>query len=43
MVNMDAKLDTWKNSLLDMGKRNRLLNYRDTKKSSLRIVKPDLS
>ena len=42
MVNMDIKLDTWKNKLLDMGKRNRLLNYRDTRRSNLRIKRPDI-
>ncbi len=34
---MDLKLNTWKNKLLDMGKRNRLLNYQDTRRSNLRI------
>lgn len=42
MVNMEMKLDTWKNKLLDMGKRNRLLNYRDTRRSNLRIKFPDI-
>ena len=42
MVNMDIKLDTWKNKLLDMGKRNRLLNYRDTRRSNLRIKLPGI-
>ena len=36
------KLDTWKNKLLDMGKRNRLLNYRDTRRSNLRIIVPGI-
>ena len=42
MVNMDLKLNTWKNKLLDMGKRNRLLNYRDTRRSNLRIKIPGI-
>ena len=42
MVNMDMKLNTWKNKLLDMGKRNRLLNYRDTRRSNLRIKLPGI-
>lgn len=42
MVNIDLKLDTWKNKLLDMGKRNRLLNYRDTRRSNLRIIVPGI-
>jgi len=42
MVDMDIKLNTWKNKLLDMGKRNRLLNYRDTRRSNLRIKVPGI-
>lgn len=42
MINVDRKIDSWKNQLLDLGKRNRLLNYRDTKRSNLRIKQPDL-
>ena len=42
MTNIDAKLDIWKNRLLDLGKRNKLLNYRDTRKTSLRITKPEI-
>ena len=43
MSNIDRKIDAWQNKLLDLGKRNRLLNYRDTKRSNLRILKPDFS
>ncbi|MFP3088979.1 DUF4011 domain-containing protein [Treponema sp. TIM-1] len=39
---IDQKMDLWKKKLLDLGKRNRLLNYRDTKRSSLRIETPTL-
>ncbi len=42
MLNMDSKIDAWKNKLLDMSKRNRLLNYRETKRSTLRFIKPDI-
>lgn len=42
MPNIDQKLETWKNKLLDLGKRNRLLNYRDSKRSNLRIQKPSI-
>ena len=42
MAMIDQKLEAWKNKLLDLGKRNRLLNYRDTKRSNLRIKKPTL-
>ena len=39
-IDVDAKIETWKNKLLDLGKRNRLLNYRETKRSSLSILSP---
>lgn len=42
MATIDQKLEAWKNKLLDLGKRNRLLNYRDTKRSNLRIKKPTI-
>lgn len=42
MNNMEYKIETWKNKLLDLGRRNRLINYRDTKRSNLRIIKPDI-
>lgn len=41
MLNIDKKVEAWKNKLLDLGKRNRLLNYRETKRSSLKILIPD--
>lgn len=42
MTDMNLKLDTWKNRLLDLGKRNKLLNYRDTRRANLRIIKPEI-
>lgn len=42
MVDMDLKLNTWKNRLLDLGKRNQLLNYRDSRLGNLRILKPGI-
>lgn len=41
MIDVDAKIENWKNKLLDLGKKNRLLNYRDTKRSSLTIINPE--
>ncbi|MCL2187064.1 MAG: DUF4011 domain-containing protein, partial [Treponema sp.] len=35
---IDFKIEFWKKKLLDLGKRNRLINYRDTKRSCLRFV-----
>ncbi|MFF9157838.1 DUF3320 domain-containing protein [Streptomyces sp. NPDC014846] len=37
---MKAVLDGWRNSLLDMGGRNRLLNFRHSKTSTLEIASP---
>ena len=41
MANIDAKYEVWKNKLLDLGKRNRLLNYRDTALSNVKIEYPE--
>lgn len=35
-----TKVEKWKQKLLDLGKRNRLLNYKETKRSNLSIVRP---
>lgn len=43
MANFDAKYENWKNKFLDLGKRNKLLNYKETKSSTLRITYPDYS
>ncbi|MFG2924646.1 DUF3320 domain-containing protein [Streptomyces sp. NPDC048305] len=37
---LKAVLDGWRNSLLDMGGRNRLLNFRHTRTSTLEIASP---
>ncbi|MFC9277590.1 DUF3320 domain-containing protein [Streptomyces collinus] len=37
---MKAVLDSWRNSLLDMGGRNRLLNFRHTRTSTLEVASP---
>jgi hypothetical protein len=39
---LDSKMELWKKKLLDLGKRNRLLNYRDSKRSSLRLLEPGI-
>jgi very-short-patch-repair endonuclease len=41
IINIESKITVWKNKLLDLGKRNRLLNYKETKRSSLQILAPD--
>lgn len=39
---IDIKLEKWKNRLLDLGKRNRLLNFKETKRSTLQIKEPGI-
>jgi hypothetical protein len=41
-MTIHQKIEIWKNKLLDLGKRNRLLNYKDTKRSNLRILEPNM-
>lgn len=41
MASLELKFENWKNKLLDLGKRNRLLNFKDSIRGSLRIVSPD--
>lgn len=41
-VGIDQKVEIWKNKLLDLGKRNRLINYRETKRSTLSIKTPEI-
>lgn len=40
MADLVSRIDDWKKSLLDLGKRNRLLNYKDTKRSNIKIISP---
>ena len=39
----EKKFEFWKHGLLDVSRRNRMINYRRTKRSSLEITSPDLS
>ena len=34
------RIETWKKLLLDYGKRNRLINFRESKRSNVRIISP---
>lgn len=43
MTNIGVKYEVWKNKLLDLGKRNRLINYKDTARSSVKIEYPECS
>ena len=42
MTDLNVKVDSWKNKLLDMGKRNKLLNYKETKRGTLRFKAPNV-
>lgn len=42
MAKINDRFDSWKNKLLDLGKRNRLINYKETKSSTLRITHPSI-
>lgn len=37
---LDRKIERWKRELLDTGKRNKMINYRETKRATLRILEP---
>lgn len=37
---MERKIDRWKRELLDTGKRNKMINYRETKRATLKILEP---
>ena len=37
------KLNKWADLLLDTGKRNNLINFKDTKMSTVEILSPDLA
>ncbi len=40
---IDRKIGYWKSELLDTGKRNKMINYRETKRTTLRILEPEAS
>ncbi len=42
MEHIETRLEQWKKQLLDLGKQNRLIHYKETKRGNLRIVSPDL-
>ncbi len=39
---IEDKIDVWKASLLDLSKRNRMINFRKTKSSTLKILEPNI-
>lgn len=40
MQDLDVKIEQWKKRLLDLGKRNRLINFKETKRSNVAITSP---
>lgn len=42
MTAIDIKIEKWKNKLLDLGKRNRLINYKETTRTTLAILEPGI-
>lgn len=40
---LDRKIDRWKRDLLDTGKRNKMINFRETSRATLRILEPEAS
>ena len=40
MQKIDDKIEHWKKRLLDLGKRNRLINFKETKRSNVGIISP---
>ncbi|MBP1925603.1 very-short-patch-repair endonuclease/disulfide oxidoreductase YuzD [Sedimentibacter acidaminivorans] len=42
MQNLDLKIELWKKRLLDLGKSNRLINFKETKRSNIAIKSPCL-
>jgi very-short-patch-repair endonuclease len=43
MTAIEVRIDKWKKRLLDLGKRNRMINYKETKRSNIKIVSPDFA
>lgn len=41
-ASLERKIERWKRELLDTGKRNKMINYRETSRSTLKILEPGL-
>lgn len=42
MAEIDSRIEKWQKRLLDLGKKNRLINFWETKRSTLKIVNPEI-
>lgn len=40
---INKKVEYWENQLLDLGKRNKMISFRETKRATLRILEPDFT
>jgi hypothetical protein len=38
---LDRKFENWQNQLLDLGKRNKMINYRETSRATLKLLEPN--
>lgn len=43
MQKIDVRIESWKKKLLDLGRRNRLINFKETKRSNINILDPSIS
>ena len=41
-IDLGLKIENWKNKLLDLGKRNRLLNFKDNRNNTLTLQQPSI-
>lgn len=40
---LNRNIDRWKKSLLELGKRNKLINYKETTRSNINIIEPEIT
>ncbi len=40
---LERKIEHWKQELLDTGKRNKMINFRETRRSTLQILEPEMT
>ncbi len=44
MVNLlEKKLEHWEHELLDLGKRNKMINYKESKRTTMKLTSPDFN
>lgn len=40
---LDKKIEYWEHQLLDLGKRNKMINYRETKRTTIKLIEPSFN